>query len=142
MLLFLFCFLLKGNEKSTGVNATGGGRPVSSLPNLGPRSDAIFAQAGIGSAEALFALGADDAYLQLLAHEVRPHFIGYCALVLGLQGRPWLDLEQAEKTTLRRRFDALKAKATAERPDAALEAALDRLGVGPAQPTSSRPAKK
>jgi hypothetical protein len=32
-------------------------RPVSSLRNLGPRSDASFARAGIRSAEELIALG-------------------------------------------------------------------------------------
>jgi hypothetical protein len=116
---------------------------VSSLPNLGPKSDAAFARAGIGSAEELIALGADAAYLRLLAAGVRPHFIGYCAVVLGLQGRPWTDFEPAEKVAFRRRFDALKAEAAAaaKARGAALEAELDRLGVRP-QPTSSRPEKK
>jgi hypothetical protein len=119
-------------------------RPVSSLPNLGPRSDEAFARAGIGSAEELFALGADAAYLALLAAGVRPHFIGFCALVLGLQERPWTDFEPSEKAALRARFDALKAEASATRaarPGAALETELDRLGVR-LQPTSSRPEKK
>jgi hypothetical protein len=117
-------------------------RPVSSLPNLGPKSDAAFARAGLHSAEEVAALGADAAYLRLLADGVRPHFIGFCALALGLQGRPWTDLEPAEKPALRRRFEALKAAAkVAEPPRAAIEAELDRLGL-PAQPTSSSPEKK
>jgi hypothetical protein len=118
-------------------------RPVSSLPNLGPKSDAAFARAGIGSAEELIVLGADAAYLRLLEVGVRPHFIGYCAVVLALQGRPWTDFEPAEKVEHRRRFDALKAQAAVSRQgtDRALEAALDRLGVRD-QPTSSRPEKK
>lgn len=117
-------------------------RPISSLRNLGPRSDAAFARAGIKSAEELIALGADAAYVRLIAYGTRPHFLGYCAVVLGLQGRPWTDLQPEEKAGLRARFDALKAGA---RPrDAHLaefEAALDRIGVL-AQPTSSRPEKK
>jgi TfoX-like protein len=114
------------------------------LPNLGPRSDEAFARAGIGSAEELIALGPDAAYRRLLAAGVRPHFIGFCAVVLALQGRPWSDFEPSEKAVLRRRFDALKAEAAATakvQPGAALEAALDRLGVR-LQPTSSRPEKK
>jgi DNA transformation protein and related proteins len=119
-------------------------RPVSALPNLGPRSVESFARAGIHSAEELVALGADAAYRRLLAAGTRPHFIGYWALVLAVQGRPWTDLDPAEKPGLRRRFDALKAEARREAaPESALDAILDRFGVGPArQPTSSRPAKK
>ena len=117
-------------------------RPVSSIRNLGPRSDEAFARAGIASAEALIALGADAAYARLIASGTRPHFIGYYALVLGLQGRPWNDLAAGEKAALRARFDALKAKAAPrEAGRSELEAALDRIGVV-AQPTSSRPEKK
>lgn len=102
--------------------------PVSSIPNLGPASEAAFLRAGITSAEEVRALGADDAYLRLLQSGAAPHFIGYYVLVMGLQGRPWNDCRGAEKQALRRRFDALKAQA-GSRPDAALEAALDALGV-------------
>ena len=128
-------------------------RPVSALPILGPRSEAAFAKAGAGSAEAVPALGADAAYARLLAAGTRPHFMGFIALALAVQGRPWTDFDPAEKPALRARFDALKAAAG---PDAAgraaLEAALARIGVmaparpttpgSPAQPTRSRPAKK
>jgi hypothetical protein len=118
-------------------------RPVSSLPNLGPKSEAAFARAGIGSAEELLALGADAAYLRLLQVGIPPHFMGYCAVALGVQGRGWSDFDPAEKAGLRRRFDALKQAAADARPaDAALEAALDRIGVRAVQPTSSRPEKK
>jgi DNA transformation protein and related proteins len=118
-------------------------RPVSALPNLGPRSEAAFAHAGIGSAEELQALGADEAYRRLLESGVRPHFMGYCAVALGVEGRGWSAFDPAEKAGLRRRFDAIKRAALAARPaDAALEAALDRIGVRAAQPTSSRPEKK
>lgn len=107
--------------------------PVSSIPNLGPASEAAFARAGIHSAEEVRALGPDEAYRRLLATGVQPHFIGYYVLVMGLQGRPWNDCQGDEKAALRVRFDALKAQmaqATKNRgKSSALEAALDELGV-------------
>lgn len=104
--------------------------PVDSIRNLGPKSAASFARAGLHSAEDVRALGADAAYAALIAAGTRPHFIGYYALVLGLQGRPWTDLGDAEKTALRARFDALVAEAAPSKkghPD--IEAALDKLGI-------------
>lgn len=102
---------------------------ISTIRNLGPKTQAEFAKAGIETAEHLRALGADSAYAQLLQHGTRPHFIGYYVLVLGLQGRKWTDITPAEKAALRENFDRLvdlhKQK---DRPE--IEAALDRLGVG------------
>jgi hypothetical protein len=106
--------------------------PISSLRNLGPASEASFARAGIRSAEELRALGPDAAYARLLAAGQRPHFIGFYVLVMALQGRPWNDCKGAEKEALRLRFDALKAAAApsgGRASDAAIEAALDALGV-------------
>ena len=102
--------------------------PVSSIRNLGPASDAGFARAGITSAEQLRELGADAAYTRLLAAGSKPHFIGYYALVMGLQGRPWNDCQGAEKTALRKRFDAIKAKTT-KNGRSEIEAALNIIGV-------------
>ena len=85
--------------------------PVSSIPNLGPASEAAFARAGIHSAEELRALGADAAYMALLKSGTPPHFIGYYVLVMGLQGRPWNDCKGDEKKALRVKFDALKEAA-------------------------------
>ena len=102
--------------------------PISTIRNLGPATEAAFARAGIGSAEALRALGADAAYLRLLDAGERPHFIGYYVLVMALQGRPWNDCRGAEKTALRARFDALKARGHGK-GRSELEAALDALGV-------------
>ncbi len=107
--------------------------PVSSIRNLGPASDKGFARAGITSAEDLRALGADAAYLKYLQSGGAPHFIGYYALVMGLQGRPWNDCRGAEKDALRVRFDQLKTIAAAspsrkkDRLD--FEAALNAIGV-------------
>jgi len=103
--------------------------PVSSIRNLGPASDKSFARAGILSAEALRELGPDAAYAELLTSGSQPHFIGYYALVMGLQGRPWNDCQGAEKAALRVRFDAIKAN-NQSAPLSEIEKALDLLGVG------------
>ncbi len=107
---------------------------VSSIRNLGPASDAAFARAGIHSAEQLHKLGPDVAYAKLLASGTRAHFIGYYALVMGLQARPWNDCKGKEKVALRIRFDAIKSEAAAKGPDddllpAELGAMLDKIGV-------------
>ncbi len=116
--------------------------PVSSIRNLGPASDAGFKRAGITSAEQLREIGADAAYAKLLAAGTRPHFIGYYALVMGLQGRPWNDCQGAEKEALREKFDQIKA-GVQKKDRSEIEAALDFLGVRAAdQPTSSSPLKK
>lgn len=83
--------------------------PVSAIRNLGPAMERACASAGIQSAEDLRAMGADAAYARLLRAGIRPHFIGYYALVMALQGRPWNDCRGAEKDALRVKFDALRA---------------------------------
>ena len=105
--------------------------PVSTIRNLGPASDTAFARAGITSAEQLRELGPDAAYEQLLRHGTRPHFIGYYAMVMGLQGRPWHDCQGREKADLRKRFDAICAKTNRANtgPTSELARALDRIGV-------------
>ncbi|MDZ4096144.1 MAG: TfoX/Sxy family DNA transformation protein [Paracoccaceae bacterium] len=112
--------------------------PVSSIPNLGPATEAAFAKAGLNNAEQIRALGADTAYLRWLGAGLPAHFIGFYALVMGLQGRPWTDCRGDEKKALRVRFDALKLEAAKSGPVATwsktkgrseIEAALDALGV-------------
>lgn len=105
--------------------------PISSIPNLGPASEAAFARAGIHTAAELRALGADEAYRRLLLSGSPPHFIGYYVLVMGLQGRPWNDCKGEEKKGLRLRFDAIKAsiEGTREKGRSDLEAALQFFGV-------------
>lgn len=102
--------------------------PVSSIRNLGPASDAVYARAGIKTAEQLRSLGPDAAYHKLLQSGSKPHFIAYYAMVMGLQGRPWNDCQGDEKTALRARFDALKAGGH-DKGRSELEAALDMIGV-------------
>lgn len=107
--------------------------PISSIPNLGPASEASFAKAGIHSAEEVRALGADEAYRRLLRAGTQPHFIGYYVLHMGLQGRPWNDCQGEEKKALRARFDVIKAELAGvtklRGKSSALEAALDEIGV-------------
>jgi hypothetical protein len=106
---------------------------ISSIPNLGPASEEAFLRAGITTAEELRAMGADAAYRQLLQAGTQPHFIGYYVLVMGLQGRPWNDCKGAEKATLRKRFDALKAEVAANPSErkhrARMDAVLDEIGL-------------
>lgn len=104
---------------------------VSSIRNLGPASDREYALAGIRTADQLRSLGPDEAYRRLLKAGVRPHFIGYYAMVMGLQGRPWNDCKGKEKDLLRQRFDQIKAGLTDQDVGLAeLEAKLNEIGVG------------
>ena len=76
--------------------------PVSSLRNIGPKTEAALLAVGVGSAEALRRLGADAAYARLLAAGTRPHFIAYAVLVLALQGRDYDEMGE-DKAALRAR---------------------------------------
>lgn len=104
------------------------GEPVSTIRNLGPAMDAACAKAGIADAETVRALGPDETYARLLRTGMRPHFIGYYVLVMGLQGRPWNDCKGEEKKALRKRFDAIKAQAF-DKDLSAFERVLDEIGV-------------
>ena len=103
---------------------------ISTIPNLGPSSEAAFLKAGISTAEELHAMGADAAYQRLLEHGARPHFIGYYVLHMGLQGRPWDDCRGDEKKALRARFDALKAEAF-DGTRSELESFMNQIGLLP-----------
>jgi DNA transformation protein len=111
--------------------------PISALRNLGPATEAAFARAGIDSAEALRALGADAAYARLLAAGERPHFIAYYLLHMALQGRPWNDCRGDEKAALRQSFDAIVA-GSHDRGRATLEAFLHEIGLYEVTPGPSR----
>jgi len=104
---------------------------IETIPNVGPATAGCFRAAGLETAEQIRELGADAAYLHLLRAGETPHFIGYYALVLGLQGRPWHDLKEPEKSALRARFDALKREAATGLAPAGIEKLLDEIGVRP-----------
>lgn len=102
----------------------------SSIRNLGPASDTFFARAGITTAEKLREYGADEAYFQAITAGGQAHFIGYYAMVMGLQGRPWNDCKGKEKDALKARFQAIKKRAMkAPTTDSAIERELDKLGL-------------
>ena len=103
--------------------------PLTAIRNVGPAMAASLGRAGIADAAALRALGADAAYARTLEAGDRPHLMAYQALVTGLQGRPFADLGPPERAALRERFEAIK-RAASPTPDAAIEAALDAIGVG------------
>jgi hypothetical protein len=116
--------------------------PITTISGIGPATAEGFARAGIVDAQTLRAMGADAAYAAWIAAGNPPHFIGYYALVMTLQGRPWNDCRGAEKAALRVRFDAMKARIAAQSDTGArtgvsndkgrlrLEAALDEIGLG------------
>lgn len=102
----------------------------SSIRNLGPASDVFFERAGIITAEHLRDLGPDEAYFMALQAGGKPHFVGYYALVMGLQGRLWNDCQGTEKIGLQERFDALKARLPAkDKGRSRLETALNEMGI-------------
>ncbi len=104
---------------------------VSTIRNLGPKVEQMFARAGIHTAEEIFELGAEEAYRRLLKVGIRPHFIGFYCLYLGLQNRPWNDLSPEEKSDLRKTFDTVGEGARTEFGErSAIEAELNVLGVG------------
>jgi hypothetical protein len=104
--------------------------PVTTIRNIGPAMAAEMARAGITSASALRAMGADAAYAAMVKAGTRPHFIGYYVLHMALQGRPWNDCKGAEKDALRAAFDTLKAGLSTPLHDSAVERLLDEIGTG------------
>lgn len=102
--------------------------PVTSVRNIGPAMGTAFAAVGIHSADDLRRLGADAAYALVLENGVRPHFIAYYVIEMGLQGRRWNDCKGKEKAALRKRFDTLVARSF-DKGRSDFEAALDRIGV-------------
>ncbi|MBM2577059.1 TfoX/Sxy family DNA transformation protein [Jannaschia sp. Os4] len=103
---------------------------LETVRNVGPALAGALRSAGIADAVALRALGTDAAYGRLVEAGARPHFIGYYALEMGLQGRPWNDCRGEEKAALRARFDAVVARSRPRDADAAaFEAMMDAIGV-------------
>ena len=102
---------------------------LTSIRNIGPAMADALRAAGIRTAEELRDLGPDKAYAAMIDAGTRPHFIGYYAMVMGLQGRPWNDCQGPEKDNLRKRFDAIVAAKTSRRPGNALARALDEVGL-------------
>ncbi len=142
------CHLSEPQNPADPPTDIAGSDPLTGIAGIGPATAEGFARAGITTAAQMRAIGADGAYAAWLRASNPPHFIGYYALAMALQGRPWNDCRGAEKSALRAKFDALKAQngpGLAARPqkgrpeneaapgmDAvrSIEAALDQLGLG------------
>jgi len=101
---------------------------LTTIRNIGPAQEKALTAVGITSAQQLYDMGADAAYIRLLQAGTRPHFIMYYVLHMALQGRPWNDCKGDEKQRLRQRFDALKAE-NMDSGRSELEEFLDRIGV-------------
>ena len=101
---------------------------LTSIKGIGPATAEGFIRAGITSAEELREIGADAAYAAWIEVGNPAHFIGYYALHMALQGRPWNDCKGEEKKALRKRFDAIKATSH-DKGRSEFEAALDAIGV-------------
>ncbi len=100
---------------------------LTTLSGIGPATAAELERAGIPDLKTLRKLGAHTAYAQLIASGTRPHFIGYYALHMTLQGRPWNDCKGAEKAAFRKKFDALLAGS--DRPGPDLDRFLRDIGL-------------
>lgn len=73
---------------------------VHRLRNLGPRSAAMLAEAGIETVGDLRALGAAGAFRRLRFMGAKPSRNLLWAMAAGLQGRDWRTLDEAEKAAL------------------------------------------
>lgn len=106
---------------------------LTTIRNIGPAIAASLIGAGVPDAATFRRLGADAAYLRLVASGERPHFIVYYVLHMALQGRPWNDCKGEEKDEMRARFDALMAGArqrvSADGLPSGIVEELDRLGL-------------
>ena len=101
---------------------------LQTIKGIGPAVEKELNNAGITSADQLYEIGADDAYRKMLASGTRPHFIGYYALHMAVQGRPWNDCKGEEKEKFRKRFDALLQGDT-DRPGSELQKFLSDMGL-------------
>lgn len=70
------------------------------LRNLGPRSAALLADAGIETVGDLRAIGAAGAFRRLRFMGGKPSRNLLWAMAAGLQGRDWRTLDEAEKAAL------------------------------------------
>lgn len=75
-------------------------RQLSELHNLGPKSQAIMARAGIDSVSALQRIGAVPAYMLARAQEPRVSMNLLYALVGAIEGRDWRDIQRERRLEL------------------------------------------
>ncbi len=95
---------------------------IADLPNLGPRSSAMLAAAGIHRVAELAELGAVQAYLRVMTAGEKPSYNLLYALHGALTGRHWNRLPPGEKLDLVRE----------------IEFAEELLGAGPSREDALR----
>lgn len=83
--------------------------PVDELPNLGTRSKAMLAAAGITSVAQLRRLGAVAAYSRVKQADRAASLNLLWALEGALTGQPWQQVAKAERTRLLMALEDLKA---------------------------------
>jgi DNA transformation protein len=81
--------------------------PLDALPNLGPKSQAMLAAAGITSLTELRRLGAVQAYRRVKATGAPASLNLLWALEGALTGLPWQVVAQEHRTSLLLALDAL-----------------------------------
>jgi DNA transformation protein and related proteins len=76
--------------------------PVSALRNLGPKSAAMLAEAGIRTIGELREIGAVKAYVRVRTFRSRGASLNLLwSMAAGLEDRGWQDLSKDEKNALR-----------------------------------------
>jgi DNA transformation protein len=83
-----------------------GASAIAALPNLGPASAAMLAEAGIASPEALRALGAVEAYRRVRARNPRASLNLLWALEGALTQRSWQAVARDDRLSLLLQLDA------------------------------------
>lgn len=83
---------------------------IAELPNLGPKSQAMMARAGICTVEALRQLGSVGAYVKVKRAGAKPSLNLLWALEAALSGMHWQQVARDHRTSL------LLALEDAERP--------------------------
>ncbi len=73
---------------------------MASLRNLGPKSEAMLRQAGIGTVEELRALGAVKAYALVKRSGVSASLNLLWAMEGALSGRPWQEVAKSDRLSL------------------------------------------
>jgi DNA transformation protein len=75
-------------------------RPITSLANLGPKSQAMLAAAGIGSVSRLRELGAVEAFIRVKAAGGNPSLNLLWAMEGALTGLHWREVAREHRTSL------------------------------------------
>lgn len=93
--------------------------PVSSIRNLGPAVEGMFARVGVTTAEQLRELGADEGYRMVLKNGVRPLLLGITHLLWGCRDGLGMIVRASRKRTCAKSLISLSQILLAQRKRAA-----------------------